>query len=251
MKQLPKILLGVGVIISWSHFSPIFAASGESIDTLLGDLDKSEQAASAAPDDSTPQNTASSQSTTNSSTSPANADTSTPPSAQAIDGSSTTADPYANETKKLESQQTDPYANETKKLAGQGDTAASTAASTPSPTTKNPCDGATASDLRCASFKFDPNTFAPGSGPGYYNGDKEGTQGGNTVQMLRKVAQFLLVVVSTGAVIFITIGGFLMAISAGDSDRSTKGRTIITYNIQALVVALLAYGIIQFVIWIL
>lgn len=42
----------------------------------------------------------------------------------------------------------------------------------------------------------------------------------------------------------------MMAISAGDSDRATKGRTIVTYNIQALVVAMFAYGIVQFVLWV-
>lgn len=55
---------------------------------------------------------------------------------------------------------------------------------------------------------------------------------------------------STMTVLFVIVGGFLMAISGGDTDRSTKGRTIITYNIQALIISMLAYGIIQFVIWI-
>lgn len=106
--------------------------------------------------------------------------------------------------------------------------------------------------LANTQFKFDPNTLSPRdpSKGGYYGGDDEGTSDGNTVQLLRKIARLLLVIVSTGAVLFITYGGFLMAISGGDTDRSTKGRTIVTYNVQALIVAMLAYGIIQFVIWI-
>lgn len=103
--------------------------------------------------------------------------------------------------------------------------------------------------LSSTQFRFDPNSISPSTAT-YNSGDKEGTSGGNTVQLLRKIARFLLIAISTMAVLFIIVGGFLMAISGGDTDRSTKGRTIITYNIQALIISMLAYGIIQFVIWI-
>ncbi len=67
---------------------------------------------------------------------------------------------------------------------------------------------------------------------------------------LYRIAQFLLVAVSTGAVLFIAIGGLLMATSGGDSERANKGKIIVTYNLMALGIAMLSYGIVQFVIWI-
>jgi hypothetical protein len=57
------------------------------------------------------------------------------------------------------------------------------------------------------------------------------------------------VVVSTGAVLFTIVGGFFMATSAGDAEKANRGKTIITYNIIAVAIAMLSYGIMQFVIW--
>ena len=106
-------------------------------------------------------------------------------------------------------------------------------------------------DLKSTNFTFDPNTLSPTSQGSYSNGKDEGTPRGNTIALLHKISQFLLVIVSTGAVLFIVVGGFVIMISAGDNDRATKGKNIVSYNIQALIIALLAYGVIQFVIWIL
>jgi Type IV secretion system pilin len=67
--------------------------------------------------------------------------------------------------------------------------------------------------------------------------------------ILKRIINILLVVVSTGAVLFIIIGGFFMATSAGDTEKANRGKTIITYNIIAVAIAMLSYGIMQFVIW--
>ena len=49
--------------------------------------------------------------------------------------------------------------------------------------------------------------------------------------------------------LFIIVGGFFMATSAGDTEKANRGKTIITYNIIAVAIAMLSYGIMQFVIW--
>ncbi len=93
-------------------------------------------------------------------------------------------------------------------------------------------------------FKFDPNTIAP-TKETYVKGT------GNIQPFLIKVADILLIVITTGAVLAIVIGGFYMTISGGDSEKANKGKIIITYNIIAICIAMLSYGIIQFVTWIL
>lgn len=105
-------------------------------------------------------------------------------------------------------------------------------------------DTAGKSSLMGTSFKFDPNTISPTNNPkGYHNGSE------NIQPFLERIAQILLIVVSTGAVLSIVIGGFYMATSGGDTEKANKGKIIISYNIIAIVVALLSYSIIQFVIW--
>jgi hypothetical protein len=96
-------------------------------------------------------------------------------------------------------------------------------------------------------FKFDPNSISPSSKS---QTDPYAAGTGNIKPFLQRVARILLIIVSTGAVLSIVIGGFYMATSGGDSEKANKGKIIITYNIIAIFVALLAYGIIQFVTWI-
>jgi len=103
---------------------------------------------------------------------------------------------------------------------------------------------AAGSDLTKVDFKFNPNTIAPTTQS--YN---KGT--GNIQPFLKKVADILLIVITTGAVLSIVIGGFYMTISGGDSEKANKGKIIITYNIIAICIAMLSYAIIQFVTWIL
>ncbi len=100
-------------------------------------------------------------------------------------------------------------------------------------------------DLKSPNFKFSANDISPSNNKDYTKGS------GNIPLMVKRITEWLLIIVSTGTVLFIIVGGLFMATSAGDEDRSTKGKTIITYNIQALVIAMMSYGIIQLLIWIL
>lgn len=73
---------------------------------------------------------------------------------------------------------------------------------------------------------------------------------GNLSNLLQRIADFLLIAIGTLAVLLIAVAGFRMATSAGNSDEATKGKTMVRFNLLAIVVSLMAYTIIQFVSWI-
>ena len=58
----------------------------------------------------------------------------------------------------------------------------------------------------------------------------------------------MLFIIGVLSVIMIIYGGIIYVISAGDSGRVSKAKNTIMYAIVGLVVALLAYAIVNFVI---
>lgn len=100
------------------------------------------------------------------------------------------------------------------------------------------------STLMGTGFKFNPNDIAPTTKK------YESNTTTNVNTFLETVSKILLILVSTGAVLSIVIGGFYMATSGGDTEKANKGKIIITYNIIAICIAMFSYAIIQFVIWI-
>jgi hypothetical protein len=66
--------------------------------------------------------------------------------------------------------------------------------------------------------------------------------------ILNKAANFLLVIVGIAAVIMIMIGGIQYVLSSGDPQRINGAKDMIIYALVGLVVALIAKGIIAFVI---
>jgi hypothetical protein len=57
----------------------------------------------------------------------------------------------------------------------------------------------------------------------------------------------LMAIVGSLAVIFMIIGGIILAISAGDSKRVQQGRETILYSAVGIVVAISAYAITEFI----
>lgn len=110
----------------------------------------------------------------------------------------------------------------------------------------NPTPSST-SKLTSTSFEFKTNIINPSSNP-----DKFSRQGStqNVKNLLKTIAETLLVVVAVGSVLFIVIGGFFMITSAGDTEKANRGKIIITYNLIALALAMLSYGIMRVVVWI-
>ncbi len=61
------------------------------------------------------------------------------------------------------------------------------------------------------------------------------------------IVNTLLMIVAIVAVIMIILGGIKYAMSNGDSGKVTSAKNTITYAIVGLVVAILSYGIVNFV----
>ena len=66
--------------------------------------------------------------------------------------------------------------------------------------------------------------------------------------VLNKVINVALAVIGFVAVVMIILGGFQYTTSAGDASKVTKAKNTILYGIIGLVVALLAYAIVNFVL---
>lgn len=70
----------------------------------------------------------------------------------------------------------------------------------------------------------------------------------NATSMVKNILNVLFVVIGILAVIMIVVGGFRYVISAGNSAQVTAAKNTILYAVVGLVVALLAYAIVNFVI---
>lgn len=66
--------------------------------------------------------------------------------------------------------------------------------------------------------------------------------------LITSVINVMLFIIGVLSVIMIVYGGILYVISAGDSGRVSKAKNTIMYAIVGLIVALLAYAIVNFVI---
>ena len=116
----------------------------------------------------------------------------------------------------------------------------------PSNTNKSSTTNASSSDLpdiATANFKLNPKDFSPSKKT--YN---SGT--GNITTMIGDIVRIMLISISTLAVLCIAVGGAMMSVSGGNSDRVSKGKAIVTHSIQAIGLSLSAYLIIQFVSWV-
>ena len=102
-------------------------------------------------------------------------------------------------------------------------------------------------DMKSADFKFNVNNLTPSE-----HKYAEGTRF-NIQNMLVTIGQLLLVVIPLLAVLFIVVGGIMMATASlgGKDGQFSKGKTIITFNIIALVLSLSSYSIIQLITWVL
>ena len=66
--------------------------------------------------------------------------------------------------------------------------------------------------------------------------------------MIQGVLNWVFGIIGIVAVIMIIIGGFNMMISSGDPGKDKKGKDTILYGIIGLVIAILAFAIVNFVI---
>ncbi|MDB5179837.1 MAG: hypothetical protein JWN12_469 [Candidatus Saccharibacteria bacterium] len=66
--------------------------------------------------------------------------------------------------------------------------------------------------------------------------------------LISKIVNVLLFIVGALSVVMIIVGGILYATSNGDSGRVTLAKNTITYSVVGLVVAFLAFAVVQFVV---
>lgn len=66
--------------------------------------------------------------------------------------------------------------------------------------------------------------------------------------ILNKASNFLLIIIGIAAVFMIMIGGIQYVLSSGDPQRVNKAKDMIIYALVGIVVALIARGIVVFVI---
>lgn len=71
---------------------------------------------------------------------------------------------------------------------------------------------------------------------------------GDLRAMITKVVNILLFILGAIAVIVIIIGGIRYAVSGGDTGAITAAKNTILYAVIGLIVAILAYAIVNFVI---
>ncbi len=68
------------------------------------------------------------------------------------------------------------------------------------------------------------------------------------VDFVKIIIDTLLFIVGVIAVVMIIVGGIIYATSAGDSGRVTQGKNTVFYAVIGLVVAMLAFAIVNWVI---
>lgn len=76
--------------------------------------------------------------------------------------------------------------------------------------------------------------------------DNRGTESATT--LIGRIVNILLFVVGAISVVMIIVGGILYATSTGDSGRVSKAKNTLMYSIVGLVVAFLAYAIVNWVL---
>ncbi len=65
--------------------------------------------------------------------------------------------------------------------------------------------------------------------------------------LLGSIADVLLFIVPVIAVISLLVAGYFYIFSAGDSEKTTKAKTIIKWNIIAMIIAFLSYSIVNLI----
>ena len=99
-------------------------------------------------------------------------------------------------------------------------------------------------NMQSESFQFNVGDLSPST--------KKYTSGWENVKnLLNSITVLLMVILPTISVLLMVAGGIMIIVSGWASEKVTKWKNIIVYNIVAIVIALLSYSIIRLVIWLL
>ncbi len=111
--------------------------------------------------------------------------------------------------------------------------------------------GVSAAATLCAAAIVAPNTYAENPANRYVNTETQQTATGDSrglMDVLQVVINVVLGVIAFVAVVMIIVGGIQYTTSAGDAGKVTKAKNTILYGVIGLVIALLAFAIVNFVI---
>ncbi|MDO4889144.1 MAG: pilin [Candidatus Saccharibacteria bacterium] len=111
---------------------------------------------------------------------------------------------------------------------------------------------AMAAEVACPKGSLRGGEDGTGTAPTYAQcnlpEDKDNVNGGNLFQTIQTIINWILAVLGVVAVIMVIIGGFTYMTSQGDPGKTKKARDTILYGIIGLVIALLAFAIVNFVL---
>lgn len=79
-------------------------------------------------------------------------------------------------------------------------------------------------------------------------GNSEGRKGSDLTGLIESIVNVLLFIIGVVAVIMIIIGGIRYTTSNGDSAQLTSAKNTILYSIVGVVVAIMAYAIVNWIV---
>lgn len=91
-------------------------------------------------------------------------------------------------------------------------------------------------------------THSVQSGVTDIGGDSDGRRAGAFTGTIKNVINILLFIIGAAAVIMIIIGGIRYVVSGGDQGAVTGAKNTILYAVVGLVIAIMAYSIVNFVV---
>jgi hypothetical protein len=106
----------------------------------------------------------------------------------------------------------------------------------------------TASGLVAAPVYAAANTDDAQKGVNAIGGNEKGNTAGAFTNLLKSIINILLFIIGAIAVIMIIIGGIRYTTSNGDQAQVTSAKNTILYAIVGLVVAIMAFAIVNFVL---
>ena len=93
-----------------------------------------------------------------------------------------------------------------------------------------------------------PVMAAPDGKVDYYFTSVGGTKSDTLISKVKNAVNVIIGLIGIVAVVMIIFGGFQYATSAGDTSKVTKAKNTVVYGVVGLVVAVLAFAIVNFVI---
>lgn len=92
------------------------------------------------------------------------------------------------------------------------------------------------------------NTDEVKAGLGQVGGNEAGNNGNALTGIIKNVIDILLFLVGTISVLMIIIGGIRYSTSNGDQAQVTSAKNTVLYSVVGVVVALMAYALVNFIV---